>query len=101
MQLFLGCKGSGHFGTIITGVAHVLRLFEMQHALSSSHISLLRNFWYLNGMGYGLHAIGGPVVGISISNSLVFPTSVDAFDTMDSNLVCNNNESLSQASWET
>ena len=33
-------------------------------------------FWYLQGMGYGLHVISGPVVGISILNRLILPTSV-------------------------
>ena len=36
-------------------------------------------------MGYGFHAIGGPVVGMSISNRLVLTTSVDDFDTVESN----------------
>ena len=67
----------------------------MQTALSSSHISSSTNFRYLSGKGYGLHTIGGPVAGMSISNRLVLPTSVDDFDTMESNLFCNSEESLS------
>ena len=38
------------------------------------------------------------MVGMSILNNLVLPTSVDNFDTMESNLVCNSDESLSQVS---
>ena len=41
-------------------------------------------------MGYGLCAIGGSEVGMSISNRFVLPTSVDDFDMMASNLFCNN-----------
>ena len=49
-------------------------------------------------MGYSLHAIGGPVGGMSILNTLVFPTAIDDFDIMESNLSCNGEESLSQVS---
>ena len=45
--------------------------------------------------------MGSSVVEKSISNKLVFPTSVDNFETMDFNLVCNNAAHLSQASWGT
>ena len=41
---------------------------------------------------------GGPVVGMSISNKLVLPTD---FETKESNLVCNSNESFSWRSWGT
>ena len=75
--------------------------FEMQPALSSSHISSLMIFWYLSGMGYCLCAIGGPVGGMSISNRLVLPTFIDDVDMMEWLLLCNNDESLSQASWGT
>ena len=49
-------------------------------------------------MGYGLDSIGSPVVGMSILNRLIFPTSVDSFYTMESDLFCNRKDSLSQAS---
>ena len=71
----------------------------MQPALSSSHISSSMNFWYSSGMRYGLWAMWGLVVGISISNNLVLPTSADNFDTLELNLVKNSNESLCQAFW--
>ena len=38
------------------------------------------------------------MVGMSISNRLVLPTSVDNFDIMASNLFCNSEESLSWVS---
>ena len=60
----------------------------MEHAHSSNHISSSMNFWYLSGMGYGLHAVGGPVFGMSISNRLGLPTTVDDFITMESGLFC-------------
>ena len=46
------------------------------------------NFFYLSGMGYGLHATGDPVVGISIFNILVIHTFVDDLDLMESDLFC-------------
>ena len=51
--------------------------------------------WYLRGMGYGFHAIGGPMVSISISNRLVLSTSMEDLDTMLSNLFFSKDESLS------
>ena len=79
---------------MIARVADGLRLFDMQPVLSSSNISSSMNFWHLSGMKYSLHAIGGPLVEMSISNSSVLPTSVDAVDTVESNLFCNSEESL-------
>ena len=67
----------------------------MQPTLSNSHISSLMNFWYLSEMGSGFWGIRYLVIGISISNKLVLPTSVDHFDTMESNLCCNSKERLS------
>ena len=63
-----------------------LSFFEMQPELSMNHISSSTNFWNLSGMGYGLHAIGGPVVGMYISSRLVLQTSVGDFDMIESNL---------------
>ena len=48
-------------------------------------------------MGHNLHIIGSPVVGMSILNRLGNPTSVDNFRTMESNLFCESEESLSWA----
>ena len=83
MQLFWECKGSGFLGAIITRVAHGLRPFEMQPAMSSSHISSSTNLWYLSGMGYSLCAIGGPVVWTFSLYRLVLPISVEDFDMME------------------
>ena len=63
--MFWGSKGSGFLGTIITGAALGLKLLEMQPAFSNNCFSSSVNI-YLRWIGYGLHAIGGPVVGISI-----------------------------------
>ena len=63
--LFLRYKGSGFLGTIITGAGHKLKLLEMQPAFSINCISLSMNFWYMRGMGYGLHVICVPMAGIS------------------------------------
>ena len=49
-------------------------------------------------MGYGLHVIGGHVVGMSISNSLVIPMSVGDVDTIKPNFSFNNGESWILAS---
>ena len=49
-------------------------------------------------MGYGLHAVGVPVVGISILKRLVLLTSVGDFNTIESNFSYNNDESWSPAS---
>ena len=56
------------------------------------------NVWYLRGMWYGFHAIGGPVVGISFFNRLVITTSVEDFDMMISNSFSGKEVSLSLAS---
>ena len=56
------------------------------------------NFWYFIRIGYGLCAIGGPMVGISIWNSLVLLTSIDDLDTMLSKSFSSNRESSSLAS---
>ena len=45
--------------------------------------------------------IGGPVVGISIRNRLVLPTSLEDLDMLLSNLFSSKEESLSLASCET
>ena len=71
-----GYRESGILGTVITGATHTFRLFEVQPVLSSSFISSLMSIWYLSGMGYGLHAVGGPVVWMSISNRLGLLKSV-------------------------
>ena len=70
----------------------------MQPASSNKHISSSMNFWYLRGMGYGFHAIGNPVVGISIFSRLVLPTSVEDLNTMLSNSFSSKEESISIAS---
>ena len=85
-------------GTIITEAAHELMLLEMQPASSSKHISSSTHFWHLRGMRYALLAINGPVVGISISNRLALPTSVEDLDIMFSNSFSSKEESLSLAS---
>ena len=56
---------------------------------------LTNKFLVLEGGGYGLCAIGGPVVGISILNGLVLPTSVEDLDVMLSNSFYSKEESLS------
>ena len=58
-------------------------------------------FQNLRGMGYGSHVIGGPVIGISISNRLLLPTSVGDLDMMLSNSFSSKEKSLSLASCET
>ena len=70
--LFGGCKRFGFLCTLITRALHGLKLQEMQSASSNKCISSSMYFWYLWGMGYGCHAICGPVVDISISNKLVW-----------------------------
>ena len=50
----------------------------MPPTLLSSHFSSSMNFWYLSGMGCGLNAKGGLMVGMPILNRLVLPTFVDA-----------------------
>ena len=72
-------------------------VLELQPAFSNNCISLLLNFWYLKRIGYGLHAISGPVVGISILNMLVLSTSVEDLDIMLSNSFSSKEESLSLA----
>ena len=94
----MGWKGPGFLGIIITGAAHGLKLSEMQPAFSNSHVFLSMKFWYLRGMGFGLHAFGGPMVGISISNRLVLSTSMEDLDMMLSNYFSSKEERLSLAS---
>ena len=71
----------------------------MHPELSNNHISSSLNFWYLSGMQYGFHAIGGPVVGMSISNRLAFPTSVGNFDMIESSMSCHIDENSSLIYW--
>ena len=75
---------------IITGVAHGLRLFEVQPELSRSHISSPTDFWYVSGIGYDLHPIEGPVVGMSICKWFCHNWV---------NMACGNVETWSWASW--
>ena len=70
----------------------------MPPAFSNNYISLSTVFQYLRGIWYGFHAIGSHVVGISISNRLVLPTSVEDLDIMLSNSFSSKEESLSLAS---
>ena len=77
---------------------HRCKLLEMQSAFSNNHISPSMNFWYLSGIGYGFGTIGGPVVGISISNRLVLPTSIEDLDIMLSDSFSSKEECLSLAS---
>ena len=59
------------------------------------------NFWYLRRIGNGFHVIGGPEVGISILNKLVFPTPAEDFNMMLSNSFSSKEEILSLVSFET
>ena len=70
----------------------------MQPVSSNKCISSSIHFWYLWGMPYGFHAIGGLVVGISISNRLVLPASTEDLDMMLSNSFSSMKESLYLAS---
>ena len=56
------------------------------------------NFQYLRRVGYGLLAISGPEIGISILNRLVHPTSIEDLDMMLLNSFSSKEESLSLAS---
>ena len=58
--VFLGCKGSGFSGAIITGAAHGIKLLEMKPASPNKCISSSINFWYLRGNGYGFCTIVYP-----------------------------------------
>ena len=68
-------------GTIIMGVAHGLKLLAVQPAFSNNLISSSTNF-LINRIRYGLHATGGPAVGISIWKRLILPTSVGDLEMM-------------------
>ena len=96
--VFEELMGLVFWGTMTTGAAHKLKLLGRHLASSNKCISPLMNLCYLSGIGYGWHAMGSPVVRISIQNRLVVPTSMGNLDTMLPKSFSSSGGSLSLAS---
>ena len=71
------------------GDAQLLSDLEMHPASSRSFISLLMKDLYFSGMVYGFVAMGGPVVGRSISTKLVLLKSVGELEIIHVNSLFN------------
>ena len=74
--------GLAFFDTIMTGVAHMLKLLDMQPSFSNKLIFSLTDFRYFNRIGYDLHAVGSPVAVMSSLKRFVLHTSIGDFETM-------------------
>ena len=71
------------------GDAQLLSDLEMQPAFSRSFISSSMKDLYFRGMVYGFVAMGGPVVGRSISTKLVLLKSVGDLEILHVNSLFN------------